>query len=328
VRQPSYVSFDVSLTTFRTRAKLPTPSSTLRLLHDACQLHALLLRLRPDIVNVHFPSFPSAYFFLLKPLHSYRIVVSTHGSDVLQRSAHLGSRVMPYLLRNADWITSVSQTLDAEVNALTRGSVPSSVIGNGIDLDYWMIDTEEVDPLPDPPIITSVGTLRPLKGYDVLLRAFAQLSRTVPQARLWLLGDGPQREELEGVAVRLEIHDRVEFHGWCPSEEVRRRLRQSTVFAFPSRSEGFGLALLEAMATGLPVVASRVGGIPEIVTTPDHGLLVDPEAPTELAAALRQVLCSPDLRRRLSSGARNRAQDFGWETVVDAYERVFLSLVS
>jgi glycosyltransferase involved in cell wall biosynthesis len=323
VRRPHHVSFDLSLTTLHTRMKLPTPTSAARMAYDAVQLHGLLRRLRPNVVNLHFPSFSTAYFYLLRRLHDYPIVVSTHGSDVLQDSQHIGRRLAPYLLRGADHITAVSTPLEREARVMARGTVPSTVIGNGIDFDAW---TEAHPSPPDarsqPPVIANLGTLRPLKGHDVLLRAFAQV-RARTKARLWLMGDGPAREDLEALAADLEIREEVVFHGWCSREEVGRKLQQSTVFAFPSRSEGFGLALLEAMATGLPVVASRTGGIPDLIAAPSHGVLVEPDAPDRLAEALHRILDSPEQWYRLAQGARNRAQDFHWETVVDAYERLF-----
>ena len=153
--------------------------------------------------------------------------------------------------------------------------------------------------------IGTVGTLRQAKGHDVLLRAFAALPREL-DARLVVVGDGPLASMLRDVAVDLGIAERVRWLG--ARDDIESILPQFDVFAFPSREEGLGIALLEAMAAGLPVVAARSGGIPEIVRDGETGLLVPPDDARALTAALRRMTAHPPLRHELGIRAEAYAR--------------------
>jgi glycosyltransferase involved in cell wall biosynthesis len=229
----------------------------------------------------------------------------------------------------ADHVTGVSASLEARAEECAGEPLHSSTIYNGVDFDYWSSFEEEKKWQPlssEKHVITNVGALRHVKGQDILLRAFARLRASGLDAQLWLVGDGPKRKQLGDLGCNLGIADRVTFYGWCSQDRVREILQESTVFAFSSRSEGFGIAALESMATGTPIIASAVGGLPEIVTFPEEGRLVPPGDPEQLAGALREVLRVPETRHRLAQGARRRARDFRWEHVINQYEDLFLSL--
>jgi glycosyltransferase involved in cell wall biosynthesis len=145
--------------------------------------------------------------------------------------------------------------------------------------------------------ILYVGRFAPEKGVDVLVRAFAQLE--VPDARLRLVGAGPERERIEALAKELGVTARIDFVGSIADRGVlREEYGRATLFALPSRTEGLGCVLLEAMAAGTPIVATRTGGIPDLVTDGENGLLATPEDPAALAAALERMLRDAALRRR------------------------------
>jgi glycosyltransferase involved in cell wall biosynthesis len=155
----------------------------------------------------------------------------------------------------------------------------------------------------DAVVLMTVGSLKPIKGADVLLRAVAPLMREQPRLRLVLVGDGPDRGSLERQARELSIADRVSFLGL--RADVDRLLRAADALVLPSRSEALPTVLLEAMAAGLPVVATRVGGVPEIVDEDRSGLMVPPEDASALGGALARIASDPALRRSL--GQRGRA---------------------
>ena len=164
------------------------------------------------------------------------------------------------------------------------------------------------------------------KGVDVLLEALAKLAPHEP-ARLWVAGDGPERAALEAAAVRLGIADRVHFLG--PRDDVADWLEACDVFVLPSRAEGLGVAALEAMARGRPVVASAVGGLAETVVHERTGWLVPPEDPDALAAGLEALLADPALAQRLgAAGARRVADAFGAETMVSSYEALYREILA
>jgi glycosyltransferase involved in cell wall biosynthesis len=147
--------------------------------------------------------------------------------------------------------------------------------------------------------LISVGRLEEQKGHDVLIEAFAAVLRTHPDLQLTICGDGPARNGLIRAATRLGIADRVEFAGW--RHDVATLLAEADLLVHPARWEGFGLVLLEAMRAALPIVATRVGAIPEVISDGVTGILVAPEEPEALAAAIRSL--ADDGRHRLRLGA-------------------------
>ena len=156
-----------------------------------------------------------------------------------------------------------------------------------------------------------VGRLRLRKGVEVLLAALARLREGHPEARLLIAGDGEHRRALERTAARLEVEDAVTFLGRCDAARVRALLAGAGALAVPSIYEGMPLVVLEAMEAGVPVVASRVSGIPEVVVDGETGWLVPPEDPAALAAALGEALSDPaEARRRGEAGRRRLDETF------------------
>lgn len=180
------------------------------------------------------------------------------------------------------------------------------------------------DPGPPPArsdgqiVVGSVGRLNLMKAHDVLLRAIAQVDRV----RVIVLGEGAQRTALEKLATELGVSDRFELPGWV--DNPRAHLPGFDVMALPSRSEGFPLAIVEAMLAARPVVATRVGSVPEAVTDGETGILVDKDDVDGLAAALRRLRDDPQLRVRLGQRGREVAvAHFTVEHMSASYERLW-----
>jgi glycosyltransferase involved in cell wall biosynthesis len=144
--------------------------------------------------------------------------------------------------------------------------------------------------------LLSIGRLEPMKGFAVLIEAVAELVRAGEPLRLTIVGDGPQRAALEALAARELPADRFAFTGALGAPEVTRRLAEADVFCLPSFAEGVPVVLMEAMASGLPVIATQIMGIPELVRSGESGLLVPPGRPEPLAAAIRRLARDPALR--------------------------------
>jgi glycosyltransferase involved in cell wall biosynthesis len=172
-------------------------------------------------------------------------------------------------------------------------------------------------------VITTVANLRPGKGHDVLLGAAARVIKRVPDARFQIVGDGPERAALERQAAALRISAHVAFLGH--RDDVPRVLAESDLFAFPSRMEASPNAVIEAMAAALPIVASRTGGIPELIAHERTGLLVPPGDERALAAALLRLIDRPDLAARLGAGARQDAEGrFSFDRMAGEFEGLLL----
>ena len=157
--------------------------------------------------------------------------------------------------------------------------------------------------------ILNVGRAVPVKGQSLLVEAIAELGRQGVDARLTVVGDGPQAAELRDSATRLAVAGQVEFAGAVGQDEILAYYRRADVFALPSFAEGLPVVLMEAMATGLPVVASRIAGIPELVEDGVSGLLVTPGRRDELVAALAALLCAtPERRAEMGAAGRSRVE--------------------
>jgi glycosyltransferase involved in cell wall biosynthesis len=171
------------------------------------------------------------------------------------------------------------------------------------------------------------------KGVAHLIEAIARLGS--PGPRLEIVGEGPERPSLEALAGRLGVADRVVFRGKIPPEELQASYARAAVCVLPSvldargDTEGLGVVLLEAMNHGTPVIASRVGGIPDIVEDGVSGLLVPPGDADALAAAVRRVRDDPALARRLGEGGRRRLHEqFNWPAIVRRWLDLYTGLVT
>ena len=203
--------------------------------------------------------------------------------------------------------------------------VTVQVIHNGVDVEDL---TNNVDrtaallrPLAGREFVLSVATFDPKKGIDILLRAFAEVHAERPGLALVLVGRSSGAEtELRRLACELGLVDEVFFFPNVPHVQVSLFFEQARAFCLPSRAEAFGIAICEAGAYRLPVVASRVGGIPEIVTDGETGLLVAPGDVRALASALKRVLGDRELARRLGEGLyRKVVADFSWDYAYEKY---------
>jgi glycosyltransferase involved in cell wall biosynthesis len=189
-----------------------------------------------------------------------------------------------------------------------------------IDLDAWQVALSEAPQETDLPRILCVAHLYPRKGVDTLLRAFARLTA---DAVLRIVGIGPESERLEHLAHDLNIADRVQFLGHLPFTVLAAEYRNADVFALPTEQEGFGIVFLEAMASSLPIIATRVAAVPEVVEDGVTALLVDPGDEAALAQTLEKLLRDPVLRTSLGNAGRAHVAQFAAPVVA----RKFLAAV-
>lgn len=176
---------------------------------------------------------------------------------------------------------------------------------------------------PTRPQIVTVGTLKSAKGHDTLICAFRIVAGKHPKAELTIVGGGLRRNKYQALINQLGLSEKVQITGWKKLKEVRSILNKASLFVFPSRSASFGIALVEAMAMGLPIVASTAGGIPEVVGEAEVKL-VPPNSPGGLSRAIHTALEDKLWRNVSGRFAQARAGVFSWEYVLDAYERLLL----
>jgi glycosyltransferase involved in cell wall biosynthesis len=272
-------------------------------------------RWRPDVVHTHdqralFYAGPAARLVRVP-----RLVHTRHGRDV--HATRRQAAIFRALATLVDRFVCVSE----EVAGLSRmqGVAPSRMrtVLNGIDLDRFGF----IGPDPAGPVVT-VARLSPEKDVANLVRATAMVAERAPGLRVEVAGGGPCREDLDRLAAELGVGDRISFLG--EAHDVPAILRRARMFILPSRSEGIPLTALEAMACGLPVVATRVGGLPEVVDDGVTGLLVPPADPEALAAALLKLWDDPSRGDRMGWAGRRRVEDrFDVRRMVAQYEAIY-----
>ena len=253
-----------------------------------------LQKIKPDIV--HAQSFGSGMPALLSNrLLKIPYVIYGRGSDVYLPGwfTKLTAKV---ILRNASAVIALTKHMKEAMQAIYSRDV--IIVPNGINLNE-VAEREAEGGNPGKKILF-VGRLHPVKGTQYLLGAMSIVHRELPEAKLILVGDGEEREHLETLTDNLGIRECVEFAGRVPHERVEDYMNQAEVFVLSSLSEGFPVTILEAMACGLPVVATRVGGVPDIIKNGTNGYLVDTMNQEQIAEALLNLLQDKQLRKDIS----------------------------
>lgn len=276
-------------------------------------VHRELRRRHPDVVHAHL--FHASALVASLPREIPRILTHHHGSLFRDQDRRVPLLLDRWAGTRYDRVLAVSHAVaDFLVSSYRYPRSAIEVVHNG-----WLGS-------PQPRASTgvdflTVGNLRREKGHDVLLEAFALVRKQDPAARLRLLGDGPLRSELQRRAADLGVAAGVEFAGTV--DDVWTHLAEARVTVVPSRTETQGIAVLEALAAGCPVVASRVGGIPEMIEHGRNGHLVPPGESLPLAEAMVRVRHDAQLRVRYSAEGSRTAERWRMATTVRRYEAVY-----
>jgi len=228
-------------------------------------------------------------------------------------------------LGRCEWIFAASEhTLKNTIQEVPGIQRRCESVPNGIDLELFEIDAPPREP---GPYILFLGRMVFQKGADILIEAFHKIEKKIPNIHLLMAGDGEDLERLQSQA--LNPNGRIFFHGAAKRDVVPSLIRNSLFLVVPSRFEPLGIVNIEAMASGKAVVASRVGGIPEIVTEGETGLLVPPEDPDALAEALLRLAQDSSLRESMGRKGKIRATaDFSWDTIAKRYLDRFESILN
>lgn len=234
-------------------------------------------------------------------------------------------RSFSFMLTYADRVSAISTPLVAAARCYGWDQ-PVALIPNGVDLDVFHGKVGQGG--FDPPVATSVSRLVPKNGLDCLLRSIALLAPHHPRIECRLIGSGQEETALRRLSNSLGIADRVHFLGDLPPEQVAEQLRRSTVFVRPSRSEGLGNAFAEAMACGLPVIGTPVGGTTDLIEDGVTGVMAEKDNPTDLAAKLGRLLADQRQANRLASaGQENVRRNYSLDTSASRYAELFDDLL-
>lgn len=232
--------------------------------------------------------------------------------------------LIPGKLRAAALLVANSRTAEA----LPRGSKnkTQTLVENGVDLKIWTNSQSAIHTPHSAINFVFSGRLVDWKGIQYLLTAFATVTQQIPSAHLDILGSGPMLAPLKKQADELHLADKITFHGWQSQPACARIFHLSHVFVLPSLYECGGAVVLEALAGGLPVIATNWGGPADYVTG-EVGILVTPESPQKfpdhLAAAMLQLANHPELRQQLSQAAPRRAAQFDWNQKIEEILKIY-----
>jgi sugar transferase (PEP-CTERM/EpsH1 system associated) len=300
-------------------------------LRAVARLKRLFRDLGPDVVHTHQIS---ALLYAGPAARSAGVPVIVHTEHgkhyaVRRRTRWLGRIAGRY----ADRFFCVSRDIAAEVAAhRVVANSKIHIAPNGIETRRFRAGRDMLEILRslripiDAPVVGTVGRLSEVKRQDVLINAFASVKACVPEAHLLLVGDGPLSHNLRKLSAELGLSDCVHFAGYQQRPEAYLQLM--TVFALTSRSEGMPLVILEAWASGVPVVATRVGGLPELIDQGKTGLLSSPGDDTTLAADLCRLLTDKTLAATLSAAGRQRVESmFSVDRMAANYHRHYLEVL-
>ncbi|HEX7121121.1 MAG TPA: glycosyltransferase family 4 protein [Gemmatimonadaceae bacterium] len=287
---------------------------------SAREVENVLREIRPDVIHVHEPLVPSTAMFAV--LHATAAVVATFHSNVPFETTHslvyrMGVPFVRPVWNRIDCRIAVSEAARDSVCA-RMGEAEFEIIPNGIDVTRF----SSAKPLAWGPgrRLLFVGRLEPRKGFPVALRAFERVASGYPDLRLVVVGDGADRKAVTELPEWLQA--RVDMLGRVPDERLPGCFASADVFVSPALGgESFGIVLAEAMAAGLPVVASDIPGYRDVARHGREALLVPPDDDAALAAAIRRLLDEPALCESLGRRGRRRARDFSWDHVASALEQ-------
>lgn len=293
---------------------------------NAPALRARLRAAEPDLVHAHYLS----GYATMARLSGAPYIVSVWGSDIFSfpRGSAIKRCLIAQNLAGAKRILSTSHAMEREIRLYCEPSKSIAITPFGVDTTLFS-PRESVG--EGVFTVGMIKNLEPSCGGECLIRAFAALRRDDPPenpSRLLVAGDGPERPRYEALARELEVDDRVEFVGHLCHDEVPRFLGRLDVYCGPSLAESFGVAFLEAQSVGLPVVASRVGGIPEVVLEGESGFLEEAGDVAGFARRLAELRDDPGLRRDMGRRGRDFAdRAFSWGASIDIMLAVYADVL-
>jgi glycosyltransferase involved in cell wall biosynthesis len=278
---------------------------------------------RPDVVH--------SFLFLSNAVTAPVARLAGVPALILSQRCSYEATAPPHWRRLARWSHRLADRVVVNSRAALeeerRAGAPADTttyIPNGVDVAEEGPPARAALGLPEGFLVVAVGQLSEIKGHRYLIEAWPEVVRAHPAARLVLVGDGPRGPALQEQARRLGVDGSVFFLGFRP--DGRRYAAAADVFVQPSLTEGMPNAVLEAMAAGRPVIATRVGGVPELITDGETGRLVPPADPAALAAAIASLLADEAERLRLGGAARARTRaEFSADTVRSAFEGLYRS---
>jgi N-acetyl-alpha-D-glucosaminyl L-malate synthase BshA len=300
----------------------------------ASKQHEVVVRERLEVLHVHYaiPHATTAYLAreMLNGEWPLRVITTLHGTDITlvgQESSFYG--ITKFSIEQSDGVTAVSEYLrDETYRAFGCGMCDIRTIPNFVNLQEYRPGDADCRGRLAPAghrLITHVSNFREVKRVKDVIRVFARIQRALP-ATLIMIGDGPERVDAESEARELGVAEHVRFLGRIDS--VASLLQGSDLFILPSQTESFGLAALEAMACGSPVVASRAGGLPEVIDDGVNGILEPVGSVEAMGRRAVELLRDSERHAAMRAAAIAKAEQFSSERIVPMYEAIYQEVLA
>lgn len=291
-------------------------------------LKRIISKLDPDIIHVHetCPPYSSAAYLFVK---KYPVVLTIHNLLSQESEFHsfitnlLTVRHEKLMLSKIQNFIVCSPQIKDIVCRITRSKV--YMIPNGIDVNF---KREKILNEKQNNVILYVGRLLRRKGVDLLINAIPIIIKKIPDIKLIIVGSGPEEENLKNLAKKRGLEKIIQFEGFVSEEKKFAFLDIADIFVLPSLSEPFGIAILEAMACGKPVIGSNVGGIPFIIENEKTGFLFESQNVCELAEKIIILLNEKELRDRMGKAGHEKAMEFSWNNIAKETVEVYNKIMS
>lgn len=300
----------------------------------------LIQKLKPNIINIHFVGANAFYILLIHFLKKMPLIVTFCGNEVINvpDPALIGKKgytktevawmkwIILSLMNRADYITALSGYLLKKAEELNHNisNKSSRIFMSGIT----QRSAASVSSPESRPFLLAVGRLAKQKGFDLLPEAFHSISINNKEISLVVIGDGPEKESITKKIYHYNLQNRIALKGKLPKSQIGYFYKNCLFSVVPSRWEGLGAVILEAFSYGKPVIATKIGGIPEMVIDGVTGILIESEDIKQLSAAMMKLLADTNLREKLGANAKSFAKEIGdWNNIAQKYYEVYQNVL-
>lgn len=293
-------------------------------------LRRALKTYRPDVAHVQYMAPGAIPIVLLRLLGVRQIIATTHTAADIYPNLRLVHFIQRHCVRAFTCITEraeqsffgSSQLYDAQTSLKKRNHF---TIYNALSRQFTDLSLQRADDR-QPFTLGVVSRLERIKGMDLVMPALAEVRKAHPDVRLLVVGDGSLRQEMQEQAEDLRLQAAVEWAGRQSQESLPQWYQRMDIVLMPSRSEGFGLTAIEAMACGCVVVAARIGGLPEVVRDEEVGLLHEPESIADMASKINRLIEHPDLWKEMAEKSAAYVQRFSFNRYVQLFNDLYRKL--
>ena len=282
-------------------------------------LHTLI-KIRPDIIHGQMIKTYGFIAVLGGKLLRKKTIVSARGSDFYNSSNIYLKSLGKFIVSQASIVLGVSNHMTRRMQEVWPQK-PIFRLYNGVELERYFHDTTPKSTIN----LIFVGRLVKIKRVSDAIKAVSNLKKISPKLSLTIVGSGPRERFLKDLAHQLNIEDHIRYIGSIHPKEIPKTLSKADIFIFPSQSEGLPNVILEAMASSLPIIASRITAIPELVQDHLNGLLHAPENVRELTENLKKLIQNDNLRKSMGQKSREIAQKYNWDEIIDTLIKFYFN---